>query len=177
MPTARGKYSKKLAGWVDAPYDDVTCYVQVLNSWSVLDEPILEKPWLPEEAKQPEPRSARGFKVSLDATVLRRNGTVPAPAYIESVSGRKARCLVQVAGAELPVEMPFRVLEACGLKVGMRFMWWMSEDGSITAEDIDDMPPNRLTAAEEAEAQRLYTSFREQVSSGNSWGMNPTQDR
>jgi hypothetical protein len=56
-------------------------------------------------------------------------------------------------------------------------MWWMSEDGSITTEDIDDMPPNRLTAVEEAEAQRLYSSFSNQVAKGNAWGMNPAQDR
>jgi hypothetical protein len=177
MAGARGRYLKNLAEWVNPPSDDVACYVQVRNSWSAAHEPVPDKPWLPEEAKQPEPRPARGFKVSPGATLVRRLGTVPAPAYIESVSGRKARCLVQVAGAELPVEIPFRILEARGLKVGMRFMWWMSEDGSVTVDDIDDMPPNRLTAAEEAEAQRLYTSFRNRIASGNAWGMDPAQDR
>lgn len=176
MPAVRGKYSKKLAGWIEAPADDVTCYVKVMNAWAPTHDPVPE-PWLPEDAKQPEPRPASGFKVSTDVTLIRRLGTVPAPAFIEAVVGRKARCLVQVAGAELPVEIPFRILESRGLKVGDRFMWWMSEDGSITAEDIDDMPPNRLTAAEEAEGKRLYKSFRDQIAKGNTWGMDPAQDR
>lgn len=36
---------------------------------------------------------------------------------------------------------------------------------------------NRLTAAEEAEGQRLYKSFRDQIAKGNTWGMDPAQDR
>jgi|GEM_PF-6185484 len=176
MPGVRGKCSNKLAEWIDSPVDDVARYVKVMNSWATSHDSIPE-PWLPEEAKQPEPRPASAFKVSPDVTLIRRLGTVPAPAFIETVTGRKARCLVQVAGAELPVEIPIRILESRGLRIGDRFMWWMSEDGSITAEDIDDMPPNRLTDAEEAEGQRLYDSLREQVAKGCTWGMNPTQER
>lgn len=59
----------------------------------------------------------------------------------------------------------------------MCFLWWMSEDGSVAAEDIDDLPPNRLTDAEEEEAQRLYQELCKDIASGNDWGMNPAQDR
>ncbi len=98
-------------------------------------------------------------------------------AYIESISGRRATCLVQVAGAELPVEIPVRLLDARGLKVGMRFLWWMSEDGSVTDQDIDDLPPNRLKDAEQDELRQLYEEFRADVASGEDWGLDPDLGR
>lgn len=177
MPAVRGKYAKRLSEWIDAPSDEVDCYAQVLGSWAAPDEPTPERPWLPKEAKQLENPPTPVFKVIPDASLVRRLGTLPAIAYIESITGRKARCLVQVAGSELPVELPVRILDARGFKKGMRFLWWMSEDGSVAAEDIDDLPPNRLTAAEEEEAQQLYQEFCDDIASGNDWGMNPAQDR
>jgi hypothetical protein len=53
----------------------------------------------------------------------------------------------------------------------------MSEDGSVAAEDIDDLPPNRLTAVEEQEAQRLYQELCEDVASGDAWGLGTGQGR
>jgi hypothetical protein len=104
-------------------------------------------------------------------------GTLPAFARLEAVIGRKVRCIVQVAGSELPVELPVRLFDARGLKPGDRFLWWMREDGSVAAEDIDDMPPNRLTAAEEQEAQRLYQELCEDIASGDNWGLSAGQGR
>jgi hypothetical protein len=177
MPGVRRKHAKRLSEWIDTPSNEVDCYAQVLGSWATPAEPTQERPWLPEEAKQLEDPPVPAFKLIADASLVRRLGTVPAIAYIESITGKKARCLVQVAGSELPVELPVRILDARGLKEGMRFLWWMSEDGSVAVDDIDDLPPNRLTAAEEAEAQQLYREFCDDIASGNDWGMNPAQDR
>src|SRR5689334_21456992 len=148
MPRERARYSKELAEWFDAPVDAVDCYAEVLTSWSASDEQRA-RPWLPVEAAKFEAPPTEEFKVIPNRAIARRAGTLPVFARIEEIAGRKARCVVQVAGSELPVELPVRLLDARGLKKGDRFLWWMSEDGSVAAEDIDDMPPNRLSATEE----------------------------
>lgn len=170
MPGVRGAYAKELGEWIDAPTDAVACYAEVMNSWSAPDI-YRERPWLPEEAEKAEAPSGAEIKVIPDPGIGRRAGTLPAIAVLESIAGRKARCLVQVAGSELPVDLPVRLLDARGLKPGNRFLWWMSEDGSVASEDIDDLPPNRLTVAEEAEAQRLYQELCEDIASGDPWGL------
>jgi len=170
MLGGRGRFTRELAEWIDAPMGVVDCYAEVLNSWST-SETHREKPWLPEEAASAETLPTEEFKVIPNRTLGRRTGTLPAFARLETVVGRKARCIVQVAGTELPVELPVRFLNARGLEPGDRFLWWMSEDGSVTSEDIDDMPPSRLTTAEEQEAQRLYEELCEDIASGDNWGL------
>jgi hypothetical protein len=177
MTKVRQKHAKRLSEWIETASDEVVCYAQVLGTWATPTGQARERPWLPEEAKQLEEPPVPAFKLSPDTSLVRRLGTVPAIAFIESITGKKARCLVQVAGSELPVELPVRILDARGFKKGTRFLWWMSEDGSVAAEDIDDLPPNRLTTAEEAEAHQLYQEFRDDIASGIDWGMNPAQDR
>jgi hypothetical protein len=172
MPGVRGRHAKELAEWIDASTDAVDCYAEVLNSWSA-SESHRQRPWLPEEAAKAEAPPTEEFKVIPNRALGRRAGTLPAFARLETVVGRKARCIVQVAGSELPV----RLLDARGLKPGDRFLWWMSEDGSVASEDIDDMPPNRLTAAEEQEAQRLYRELCEDIASGDNWGLSAGQGR
>ncbi len=176
MPGVRGRYAKELAEWFDAPTDAVECYAEVLNSWAA-PESHQERPWLPEAAENAETPPTEDFKVIPDRALSRRAGTLPAIAFVESIAGRKARCVVQVAGSELPIDLPVRLLDARGLKPGDRFLWWMSEDGSVAAEDIDDLPPNRLTAAEEQEAQRLYQEHCEDVASGDPWGFGAGKGR
>ena len=174
MPGVRGAYAKQLSEWqIDTPSDEVVCYAEFLGMWSAQEGPSSDRSWLPEDAKYTGEVPASDFKVIADSSLGRRPGTVPAVAYIESISGRKARCLVQVAGSELPVELPVRILEARSLGVGMRFLWWMSEDGSVTAHDIDDVPPNRLSALEEEEGQRLYQELCDDIAAGDDWGVNP----
>lgn len=57
------------------------------------------------------------------------------------------------------------------------------EDGGCTsvgglAHDLGMLgkEPPRLTDAEEAEAQRLYQEFLDDVATGNAWGMDPRKD-
>jgi hypothetical protein len=107
--------------------------------------------------------------VKLNGIDYGRAGTLPAIAYLESISGRKARCIVQVAGTELPVEFPFRLLDVRGLKVGDRFLWWMSEDGSVAAQDIDDLPQNRLSRREIEEGMRISGELRRDADAGDDW--------
>jgi hypothetical protein len=176
MPAVRGRYAKELAEWIDALTDAVDYYAEILNSWSEW-EAHRERPWLPEEAAKAEAPRTDEFEVIPNRALGRRAGTLPAFARLDAVVGRKARCIVQVAGSELPVELPIRLLDARGLKPGDFFYWWMSEDGSVAAEDIDDMLPSRLTSAEEQEAQRLYEELREDIASGDSWGLSAGQGR
>ena len=176
MLGVRGEYAKELAEWIEGPTDEVDCYAEVLDSWSA-SEPQQEKPWLPGEAEKAETPPTDDFAVIANRSLGRRPGTLPAIAFLESIVGRKARCLVQVAGSELPVDLPVRLLDARGLKPGDRFLWWMSEDGSVAAEDIDDLPPNRLTTDEEEEAQQLYRELCEDIASGDDWGLSLGQGR
>lgn len=162
-----GENVERSTAWaVVAPRDGLARYASDLEAWSTR-----RRPWLPEEATYREPPSAREFRPVADGSYRRRTRALPAIAAIESIRGRKARCLVQVAGTELPVELPARILEARGLKPGMRFMWWMREDGSVSADDIDDLPPiDRLSAHEEREGQRLYEELLVDRASGDDWG-------
>ncbi len=162
-----GENVKRSTEWeVREPPYGIARYANDLEAWSTR-----RRPWLPEEATCRELPSAREFSPVADGSFRRRTRALPTIAAIESIGGRKARCLVQVAGTELAVELPARILEARGLKPGMRFLWWMSEDGSVSAEDIDDLPStDRLTNREEEEGQRLYEELLDDLTSGDEWG-------
>lgn len=101
----------------------------------------------------------------------------PVPARIESITGPLALCFVEVAGSELPIEMPLSILSPHATKAGDRFLWRIREAGEIAPEDISEVPPNRLTADEEGEASRLYDSLMEAIAAGDRWGLDPRQDR
>lgn len=172
------KYSKGLIEWVEYPISDIQMYTIVINSWSPSHASLAERPWVPEETQQVERLSQAGvLNLSAEGLPNRRHGTVPAPAVIEKICGNTAICLVHVAGTELPVEIPFNVLKYHGFKIGDRFLWWMSKDGSIQPNDIDDLAPISLTAEEEEEAENLYNSLYENDDNENAWEMSPIQDR
>jgi hypothetical protein len=90
----------------------------------------------------------------------RKQQKLAAKATVDSISGRKAICLVEIAGTTLPVEFPADLLHARNLKVGMRFLWWMSQDGSVVPQNIDDLPQNHLTAREIEESKRIAEKLR-----------------
>lgn len=176
MPVVRERLAKDLADWIDAPTDAVNRYAEAITSWSA-SETTMRTPWPPQEAEKVEAVPSARIRVFSDRASRRSAVVAAAIARLESISGRTARCLVQVAGSELSVDLPLRPLEERDLKPGDRFLWWMSEDGSVAAEDIDDLPPNRLTAAEEATAQRLHEELRQRTASGDPWGLVARQGR
>jgi hypothetical protein len=162
------KAARRVSDWVEAPHDEVARYARNLNAWGSPQAAPREKPWLPEDAKEITTAPV-DFGVIRTLTYGRRPGTIPALATIEAISGRRARCLVEISGSVLPVELPLRLLENRGLKLGMRFLWWMSRDGSVTSQDIDDLPKNTLSYRELAEFERLSEESRLDSERGEQW--------
>jgi hypothetical protein len=104
MPGVRGEYAMRLLEWTGPSVNPFVRYAKALNSWCA-PGPQARPEWSPEEAKKTDEEiAAEDFKVIPTPSFARRAGTLPAMAYIQSISGRRATCLVEVAGAELPVE-------------------------------------------------------------------------
>lgn len=107
MPVLWDKVARRASDWMEAPRDEVALYARDLDAWAPARLPK-GKPWQPEEATETKVASAP-FSVMPSVTFGRRPGTVPARATIEAISGRRARCLVEICGSVLPVELPLRV--------------------------------------------------------------------
>ena len=170
MPSSLDTYSGDLAEWIEVPTDTVVHYAEVLNSWTKSRSDQTHK-WLPTKADASGASSDDVFTLLGPRALGRRAGTLPAFARFQSIAGRKAHCAVQIAGTELPVELPAHVLTSHGLKPGSRFLWWMSQDGSVALEDIDDLPANCLTNAEIEEAKTLYQNLCDDIAAGDTWGL------
>ena len=58
--------------------------------------------------------------------------------------------------------------EDVNLREGMKFIWWMSHDGTVLPEDIDPDVPREavLSAQEEAAYQQLWKAFQDRLAGG-----------
>jgi hypothetical protein len=79
---------------------------------------------------------------------------------VESFHGQVARCLVEIHGVRLPVDIPREALDLHGLHEHMRFEWLMRDDGGIQPKDIRPLPPPRLSPEERAELKSVYEEVR-----------------
>lgn len=84
---------------------------------------------------------------------------IPSPGAIEYFHGDNARCLVEIHGRSLPVDLPSEPLQRHGLSEHMRFEWVMTDD-TVRFEDIKACPVADLSSAERAELDRLYQEDR-----------------
>lgn len=98
-------------------------------------------------------------------------GTLLTRCVIESIRGEEAHCRVEVEGAWLPVAFNAALLRRHNLSEGMKFIWWMREDGDVMPEDIDpDLPQMpKLSSEEESTYRQLQTDFRHRLDSGEVW--------
>jgi hypothetical protein len=98
-------------------------------------------------------------------------GTLAARCVVESIEGDEARCLVEVEGVHLRVALNAAFLRQHNLSEGMKFLWWMSDDGIVLPQDIDpDVPQTpRLSAEEETVHRQLWEEFQKRIESGEVW--------
>jgi hypothetical protein len=90
-------------------------------------------------------------------------------AVVRSISGSTAVCLVNIAGVVIPVDLPAEVLRFHGLTRGQRFLWWMSEDGSITRQDIDPLSEPVLSPQQQEQGRRLFAKLQDDLAAGRVW--------
>jgi hypothetical protein len=75
---------------------------------------------------------------------------------VQSFRENYARCLVDIHGARLPVDIPREALEPHGLQENMRFQWVIHNDGGpIHPQDIKPLPNQRLSGEELMQLQTL----------------------
>ena len=75
----------------------------------------------------------------------------------QELQGDVTRCMANVDGTALPVDLPTAVLRGAGVIASVPFEWRIREDGTVTSADISLRPPApTLSREERAEIERLY---------------------
>jgi serine/threonine protein kinase len=85
-----------------------------------------------------------------------RTRPLVARCVIDAFDGARARCLVDIAGATLPVDFPSKPLHQLGLREGMHFHWRMSDDGAVRDADISHVPTPEPSEEEQQAVESLY---------------------
>jgi hypothetical protein len=85
---------------------------------------------------------------------------VSARCVVEYFHGDSARCLVEIEGHAVPVDLPEGALRPHGLRENMKFEWVMDGD-VVRPQDIRPLPAPVLSMQEREEIDRLYEEDRQ----------------
>lgn len=88
-----------------------------------------------------------------------------AEGVVEYFHGNQARCLVDIDGMSLPVNLPAAALRSHGLTENMRFAWRMQDDGSVRPRDLRPLPDPQLSTEERQELDKRYQADRDDSAS------------
>lgn len=125
------------------------------RQWAVLASSLRDTQWgrpLIEEREVP-------------ARVARSRAVCTAHELQRSVT----RCMANVDGTALPVDLPTAVLREAGVVPNVAFEWRIREDGTVLAADISPQAVPTLSTEELDEIERLYQKHKSEDAT-DVWG-------